>query len=135
MTTGKDNAFEVNRVITEIAAKFRSFGRTLGLRASKLNTISKNSPLDAKDALGQVIDKWIEQHYNVELFGLPTWRTLVKAVDLPAGGNNHLLAKRIATDHPGIPQLPTILIRIHGYVFSSYPSKASFGSCGSRVSC
>ena len=36
----------------------------------------------------------------MERFGPPTWRILVEAVDRKAGGNNHDLAKEIASDHP-----------------------------------
>lgn len=99
---GEDDAYSVHSAVIELAAKFRSLGRALGLRASELDTISKNCPLDAKEALGQVVDMWISQCYNVKQFGRPSWRMLVMAVDSPAGGNNHLLARKIAADHPGI---------------------------------
>ena len=43
---------------------------------------------------------WLQGSYNVQKFGPPTWRMLVKAVDSPAGGNDHNLAKKIASNHP-----------------------------------
>ena len=38
---------------------------------------------------------------QVERFGKPTWRKLVKAVEEHAGGNNRALAEKIASNHPG----------------------------------
>ena len=38
---------------------------------------------------------------QVEQFGEPTWRRLVKAVENRVGGNNHALARNIAAEHPG----------------------------------
>ena len=38
---------------------------------------------------------------QVERFGKPTWRKLVKAVEEHAGGNNRALAEKIACNHPG----------------------------------
>ena len=43
---------------------------------------------------------WLLQKYKVEKFGPPTWRMLVEAVDKKTGGNNHELAKEIASNHP-----------------------------------
>ena len=40
---------------------------------------------------------------QVERFGKPTWRRLVKAVEDKVGGNNCALAQTIARDHPGAP--------------------------------
>ena len=101
-TLGEDDAFEIKSEIHGLAARLRQFGGALGLRASELDKIYDNFPRDSDKALDKVIDTWLAQCYNVERFGLPSWRALVKAVDSPAGGNNHLLAKKIATDHPGI---------------------------------
>ena len=40
---------------------------------------------------------------QVERFGKPTWRRLVKAVEDHVGGSNSALAQKIATEHPGAP--------------------------------
>ena len=40
-------------------------------------------------------------HFQVEKFGKPTWRSLVKAVENKVGGNHPALAQRIAREHPG----------------------------------
>ena len=38
---------------------------------------------------------------QVERFGKPTWKSLVKAVEDKVGGNNPALAQTIAKKHPG----------------------------------
>jgi hypothetical protein len=84
-----------------VAARFYPLGGALGLSASTLNKIRNDSPHDSEIALVQVINTWLAQQFNTERFGAPSWRKLVCAVASPAGGNNHLLAKEIAEDHPG----------------------------------
>ena len=54
----------------------------------------------ADRALKDVLLLWLNQKYRVEKYGLPTWRMLVEAVDKKTGGNNHDLAKEIASNHP-----------------------------------
>ena len=84
-----------------VAANYRLFGGALGLAAPTLDRIFKDNPHDSREALGQVIDTWLAQGYDTDRYGMPSWRKLVNAVASPAGGNNHLLAKKIAEDHPG----------------------------------
>ena len=84
-----------------VAANSRLFGSALGLAAPTLDRILKDNQRDSREALGQVIDTWLAQGYDTDRYGMPSWRKLVNAVASPAGGNNHLLAKKIAEDHPG----------------------------------
>ena len=41
------------------------------------------------------------RNYNVERFGEPTWRAVVKVVAHPAAGDNCALALSIAKQHSG----------------------------------
>ena len=84
-----------------LAAKYDSIGITLGLLSSESEIIGHEYVRDAKRALGQVIRTWLKQSYNVARFGLPSWRSLVEAVDSTAGGSHHALAKKIASKHKG----------------------------------
>ena len=79
-----------------------ALGRSLRLRTSDLRSIQAAYPSesDAEQALSDTLELWLQQKYNAERFGPPTWRMLVEAVDRKAGGNNHELAKDIASDHP-----------------------------------
>ena len=93
--------FDVKSAVGDVAARYYSFGEALGLSPAKLDQISQDYRNYSEQALSQVINVWLKQCYNVERFGLPSWRMLVEAVDSHAGGGNHALAKKIAFAHPG----------------------------------
>lgn len=88
--------------ILSVKSAYFSLGRSLRLRDSDLKAIreAQLKQSDDEDALNDVLLLWLHQKYNVERFGPPTWRMLVEAVDKKSGGNNHELAKKIASDHP-----------------------------------
>ena len=71
----------------------------LHLPARELDAIWKGFSQNIDQAFIEVLLVWLRQCYNIERFGFPTWQGLVKAVDSPAGGNNHELAKFIASNH------------------------------------
>ena len=88
--------------ILSVKSAYFSLGRSLRLRDSDLKAIreAQLKQSDDEDALNDILLLWLHQKYNVERFGPPTWRMLVEAVDKKSGGNNHELAKKIASDHP-----------------------------------
>ena len=98
---GEDDAFDIKRAILKVASRFYSLGCALGLPASALNKIRNDNPHDSEIALVQVINTWLAQQFTTERFGAPSWRNLVNALAEPAGGNDSLLAKEVAEDHPG----------------------------------
>ena len=98
---GEEDTFDVKCAIVKVAARFYSLGCALGLSVSTLNKIRNDNPHDSEIALVQVINAWLAQQFDTERFGAPSWRRLVNALAEPAGGNDHLLAKKIAEDHPG----------------------------------
>ena len=51
-------------------------------------------------ALSEMLQVWLRHSYGIDKYGAPTWQRLVEAVDDEAGGNNHALAKKIASNHP-----------------------------------
>ena len=65
-----------------------------------METIQKAFQQDIAQAFTAVLTKWLRHSYNVKKYGPPTWRRLVEAVDSPAGGNDHALAKKIAEHYP-----------------------------------
>ena len=101
-TQGLEDEQAVREVLMTLAARYNGIGIALGLSSSELESIRCGCFGDPKLALGVVINTWLKQSYNVAKFGLPSWRSLVKAVDSPAGGYNHALAKRIASKHEGM---------------------------------
>ena len=72
----------------------------LRLKPKDLKSIEETFSQDPSRALGKVVETWLQQQYNVKKCGPPTWRMLVKAVDSPAGGNDHNLARKIASKYP-----------------------------------
>ena len=80
-------------------ARFYAIGRALGLPLGELDSI-RSSSQDHELQLNDVLCVWLRQKHNVERFGTPTWQKLVETIDNPAGGNDHKLAKIIASHHP-----------------------------------
>ena len=68
---------------------------------------------DSSRALSKVVEIWLQQQYNVQRHGPPTWQMLVKAVDSPAGGNDHTLAREIASKHPTGEHVCTCSLHLH----------------------
>ena len=101
-TKGPEDEQSIRDELMSLAARYDGIGITLGLSPGELEVIRRNCVGDAKGALGQVIRTWLRQSYNVGMFGPPSWRSLVKMVDSPAGGESPMLAKRIASKHKGI---------------------------------
>ena len=102
----EDDIHDVFIHVVELQASYYQFGITLGLPPRELDAIRIAFHQNISQAFTEVLLVWLRHRYNVEKYGLPTWRRLVEAVDNPAGGNNHALAKTIASNHPtGIPSL------------------------------
>ena len=98
--TGEDDFREVYREIVNIQCNYYQFGIELGLRFRDMEAIKKAFPQDITQAFTEVLGVWLRHSYDVKKYGPPTWRRLVEAVDSPAGGNNHALAKKMAEHHP-----------------------------------
>ena len=92
--TGEDDFREVFRCTVHLKTCYYELGRELGLPPQELQDKPVGDPLTG------VLLAWLSQRYDTERYGVPTWRRLVEAVDNPAGGNNHELAKTIASKHP-----------------------------------
>ena len=97
----QDNGREVSAAVEKLAARFNHFGRALGLNASDITEIQQTFPHNRQDGLAEIINLWLQQNYNFDKYGVPSWRTLVVAVESQSGGKNRALAKKIAAEHPG----------------------------------
>ena len=100
---GEDDLSNVLKAVLPIKSGYFSLGQCLQLQIADLESIRKANPnkSDADQALSDILKLWLQKKYDVETYGPPTWRMLVQAVDQEAGGNNHQLAKKIASDHSG----------------------------------
>lgn len=103
-SSGEDDLSDIMEEVVSIKSMYYSLGRSLRLRANDLDTIYKACPneSDHEKGLNDVLLLWLQQKYNVERFGKPTWRALVEAVNKKTGGDNQDLAKEIASNHPAI---------------------------------
>ena len=99
---GIDNYGQVSKEIATLKAKYYELGTLLGLPTPELNAIERENVRDITRAFRQVIQLWLTGRGHRER----TWRKLVEAVDHPAGGRDHVLAKRIAQGH----QLDALII-------------------------
>lgn len=88
--------------ILSIKSAYFRLGQWLRLKNDDLKVICEAYPngSDNESALNDVLLLWLQQKYNVKKFGPPTWKMLVMAIDKRTGGNNHSLAKEIASNHP-----------------------------------
>ena len=99
---GEDDVMDVMEEVVSIKSVWFNLGKWLRLRKEDLEGISQSCPneSDHDKALEEVLLLWLQQKYNVEKFGPPTWKMLVEAVDKKTGGNDHSLAKEIALKYP-----------------------------------
>ena len=88
------------REVVNIQSSYYQFGIELGLPLREMDVVKKEFQHDIVQAFTEVLRIWLRHRYNVEKYGAPTWRRLVEAVDNPAGGNNHALAKIVAQHYP-----------------------------------
>ena len=100
MAAVEDDFREVYREVVSIQSNYYQFGIELGLPPQEMNAVQKAFRQDIPQAFIEVLQIFLRHRYKVEKYGPPTWRKVVEAVDNPAGGNNHALAKKIAEDHP-----------------------------------
>ena len=84
-----------------MTSRWKELGLALRLRPADLQTIETHRT-DPNSCLTDVLTKWLQQNYNTDRFGLPSWKLLVNAVAHCIGGNNPALARQIATKHNGM---------------------------------
>ena len=94
------NLFDVVKELSAVESRYYDIGVALRLSTECLDDIESKHGQNAHQPLRKVVDAWLKQRYDVQTFGLPTWRMLVEAIDNPAGGNDQQLAEKIALDHP-----------------------------------
>ena len=81
-----------------LAAKWQQISGFIGLSIKTIQTIRQSYPNDSIACLNEALMQWILQEYNAKKHGLPSWKTLLKAisrVDEP-------LFERLAKEHPAL---------------------------------
>ena len=92
---------------SSLAAKWEQLSGYLGLSKGTIESIKGNHPCDNSGSWNEALNQWIRKNYNTEKFGVPSWRTLLKAVAVV----DKLLFEELANNHQGIfkPQPLTYL--------------------------
>ena len=98
---GEDDNFDILTEMMPVAGSWKAIGRGLRIVPGRLEAIQKDNPGNSKECLSEMLTCWLKRNYNVERFGEPTWRAVVKVVAHPAAGDNCALALSIANQHPG----------------------------------
>ncbi|KAL5510252.1 hypothetical protein EMCRGX_G005767 [Ephydatia muelleri] len=94
---GTDDFQEIRREVQPIAGMWPAFAQGIGLMPSDVREIELAQRGDPSRCLDSAIEKWLNQGYNTERFGLPSWKGI--AMGIKQCGNP-ALAKRIAESHP-----------------------------------
>jgi len=98
---GQDDHFDILTEMIQVASSWKAIGRGLRINPGRLETINENNSGKRKVCLSEMLTCWLNRNYNVERFGEPAWRAVVKVVAHPAAGDNCALALTIAEQHSG----------------------------------
>ena len=83
-----------------LAAEWEELSSYLGLSSSSINNIKKHRhrhPIVG--CLNDALNHWINKNYDTQKFGLPSWRSLLKAV----ANLNMWMCMDLAAKHQSIP--------------------------------
>lgn len=97
ITAGINDFQEIRREVQPVAGVWQAFAQEIGLMPSDVRELDLAHRGDPSRCLDNAIEKWLNQNYNTERFGLPSWKSIV--VGIKQSGNP-ALAKRIAESHP-----------------------------------
>ena len=95
-----DDLFDIQCELTDVTSRWKKLGGALRLRPGVLDVIEEDKR-DSESRFTRVLTEWLQQNYNTDRFGKPSWKMLVDAVAHPVGGNNPALAIKIATKYNG----------------------------------
>ena len=84
-----------------IVCSWKAIGRGLRIGSGRLDMIQEDNSRNSKECLSEMLTCWLKRNYDVERFGKPSWRAVVKVVAHPAAGDNCTLALNIAEKHSG----------------------------------
>ena len=73
-----EHLVDVKRELGQFA-QWNNLGLNLGLSLEYLEVIDSES-IRIDDKLTKVLSQWLKRNYNVEKYGMPTWRALVNGV-------------------------------------------------------
>ena len=77
--------------MTDVAAKWKDLGISLGIRLSDLDAILSTNPHSASDCLREMLSLWLKQNYNVRPYymKLVNYQLLLATLTIPQIKANH----------------------------------------------
>ena len=94
--TAEDDWNVVSVECGSLAAKWEQLSACLGLAKADIDRIRKNHPGDIAGCWSEALSQWIKQNFSTQQFGLPSWRSLLKAVAMV----DRRLYMELAAKHP-----------------------------------
>ena len=91
---------DVECEVSDIAAKWYSFGKALHLKPERLALLEASHGKDLMNSLSDTLLEFLRKNYAWEKHGRPSWRLIVIALAHKVGGNNTDLALSVAKEHP-----------------------------------
>ena len=95
--------------VDTLAAVWDKFALKLHLKFDAIEVIKKDHPGDSEACLTKAMSQWLKENYNTARFGVPSWRTLVTAVQ----AIDMALAHEIANTHRGM-HMTMMVFGVHG---------------------
>ena len=92
-----DDLADVVEAVDTLAAVWDKFALKLHVKFDVIKVIKKDNPGDSRACLTETMSQWLKENYNTARFGVPSWRTLVTAVQ----AIDMALAYEIAERHQG----------------------------------
>ena len=91
----KDDWNNVATACISLAVKWKQLCTSLGLSFDTIRTIKDENANDSEDSLSEGLMQWILQKFNIEKYGLPSWRSLLKTI----GRVDQPLFEKLAKEH------------------------------------
>ena len=65
---------------SSLAGDWEQLSGFLGLSFLLIDNIKRDHPQDATGCWNDALKHWINQNYNIQKFGVPSWRSLLKVI-------------------------------------------------------
>ena len=87
----EDDLRDVRLAVTDVAAKWKDLGISLGIRLSELNVILSANPHSPSDCLREMLSLWLKQNHNVRPYyiKLVNCQLLLATLTIPQTKANH----------------------------------------------
>ena len=99
--TAEDDLYDVYEEVIAMSGNWGRIAVGLRLLPRMKDVIATKHSNKPEECLLAVVEEWLKGVHNVQKYGHPSWRVLVKAVADPTGGANPTLAHSIAAKHSG----------------------------------